>query len=154
VGAALTGGSEEHAVSQSTICRCCPPALLSCTRPSCRFEKLEITAVQVKRLLPPLQAWLAEARRRDLAGLPVLGPDPAEPVSLAGREGKRRKKRTVFPPDTVTRLATEFLADPSPTAGAMQEMADRWNRNQHGLWFKTKTLQAWPRPGDCPSVVL
>ena len=117
----------------------------------CRFEKLEITAQQVKKLLPQLQAWLAEARRRDRAGLPVLNcqvtstgllqwtsipccvheltsPSLQQGDSAAlleGRENKKREKRTVFNSDTVVELSTEFLANPSPTAGHVSDMADR-----------------------------
>ena len=106
----------------------------------------------MKKLLPQLQAWLAEARRRDRAGLPVLNSQVPEILAyytgaqffggvhkltspslqqgdsaavLEGRENKKRKKRTVFNSDTVAELSTEFLANPSPTAGHVSDMADR-----------------------------
>lgn len=129
VGLALTNTSEEQAVSQSTICR---------------FEKLEITAQQVKKLLPQLQAWLAEARRRDRAGLPVLNSQQGEsPAVLEGRENKKRKKRTVFNSDTVAELSTEFLANPSPTAGHVSDMADRLGLDKETVrvWFCNKRQQ-------------
>ena len=46
-----------------------------------RFEKLEITAQQVKKLLPQLQTWLAEARRRDSqVGSTSYFPAPTSPT--------------------------------------------------------------------------
>lgn len=129
VGLALTNTSEEQAVSQSTICR---------------FEKLEITAQQVKKLLPQLQAWLAEARRRDRAGLPVLNSQQGDSAAvLEGRENKKRKKRTVFNSDTVAELSTEFLANPSPTAGHVSDMADRLGLDKETVrvWFCNKRQQ-------------
>ena len=55
VGQALTNVNADDgvAVSQSTICR---------------FEKLEITALQVKKLLPALQSWLDEVKERQKQG--------------------------------------------------------------------------------------
>lgn len=130
VGLALTGTSEDQAVSQSTICR---------------FEKLEITAMQVKKLLPQLRAWLAEARRRDSAGLPVLSPAlEGSDVGTLQKEAKKRKKRTVFNPDTVNMLTEEFTANPSPSAGNISEIADRLGLDKETVrvWFCNKRQQS------------
>jgi len=124
VGQALTGAGEDAAVSQSTICR---------------FEKLEVTAVQVRRLVPVLRAWLAGARRRAALGLPAL-PAAAETVE----QGKKRKKRTVFSPDTVAELAVEFGREQSPSAARLAGIADRLGLDKETVrvWFCNKRQQS------------
>ena len=76
--------------------------------------------MQVRRLVPVLRAWLAGARRRAALGLPAL-PAAAETVE----QGKKRKKRTVFSPDTVAELAVEFGREQSPSAARLAGLADR-----------------------------
>lgn len=129
VGQALTGTSEDQAVSQSTICR---------------FEKLEITAMQVKKLLPQLRSWLAEARRRDSAGLPVLSPaSEVSDLSVQAKENKKRKKRTMFNPETVNMLTLEFNANPNPPAPDIEEIAERLDLDKETVkvWFCNKRSQ-------------
>jgi len=126
VGQALTGSSEEHPVSQSTICR---------------FEKLEITALQVKKLLPQLQRWLANAQDRHAAGLPVVNSEYLEgPFS---KESKKRKKRTVFNQETVEILNKSFGVCPAPSAQAITDLADKlgFDRETVRVWFCNKRQQ-------------
>jgi len=128
VGQALTQAGQQEpglAVSQSTICR---------------FEKLEITALQVKKLLPALQAWLVEAEQRQQRGLPVLPPDPLE----LGRDlAKRRKKRTVFNQEMTAALTAEFEMQPSPSSSSLAETADRLGLDKETVrvWFCNKRQQ-------------
>eukprot|EP00092_Neocalanus_flemingeri_P030392 GFUD01032990.1.p1 GENE.GFUD01032990.1~~GFUD01032990.1.p1 ORF type:complete len:782 (+),score=209.86 GFUD01032990.1:240-2585(+) len=122
VGQALTSSSSEEgvAVSQSTICR---------------FEKLEITALQVKKLLPALQTWLQEAKERHKQGLPIIVQD-----SMDGKDNKKRKKRTVFNQDTVNALCIEFERQPSPSSSNLAEIADRMGLDKETVrvWFCNK----------------
>ena len=121
VGQALTSSTSEEgvAVSQSTICR---------------FEKLEITALQVKKLLPALQSWLQEARERHKQGLPVIVQD------MDGKDNKKRKKRTVFNQDTVNALCVEFDRQPSPSSHHLSDIADRMGLDKETVrvWFCNK----------------
>ena len=132
VGQALnTAAVSGLTVSQSTICR---------------FEKLEITALQVKKLLPALQTWLEDAKRRHSEGLPVI---LEEGQSVA--EIKKRKRRTVFNQETVTELCREFEENSCPTSAQLTEIAERlgldkettrvWfcnKRQQHRQWIKSQ----------------
>lgn len=122
VGQALTNNTTEEgvAVSQSTICR---------------FEKLEITALQVKKLLPALQSWLLEAKERHKQGLPVIVQE-----NLDGKDNKKRKKRTVFNQDTVNALCIEFDLQPSPSSSHLSEIADRMGLDKETVrvWFCNK----------------
>ena len=117
--AAVTGMT----VSQSTICR---------------FEKLEITALQVKKLLPALKAWLEEAKRRHSEGLPVILED-----SQSASEIKKRKRRTVFNQETVTELCREFEKNTSPTGSQLSEIAERLGLDKETtrVWFCNKRQQ-------------
>lgn len=122
VGQALTNNTTDEgvAVSQSTICR---------------FEKLEITALQVKKLLPALQSWLLEAKERHKQGLPIIVQD-----NLDGKDNKKRKKRTVFNQDTVNALCIEFDLQPSPSSSHLAEIADRMGLDKETVrvWFCNK----------------
>jgi len=122
VGQALTNNTSDEgvAVSQSTICR---------------FEKLEITALQVKKLLPALQTWLQEAKERHKQGLPIIVQD-----SMDGKDNKKRKKRTVFNQDTVNALCVEFEQHPSPSSHQLTFIADRMGLDKETVrvWFCNK----------------
>merc|ERR550519_3204927 len=122
VGQALTNSATEEgiAVSQSTICR---------------FEKLEITALQVKKLLPALQTWLQEAKERHKQGLPIIVQDCTD-----GKDNKKRKKRTVFNQDTVNALCVEFERQPSPSSAYIADIADRMGLDKETVrvWFCNK----------------
>jgi len=119
VGQALTNVNADDgvAVSQSTICR---------------FEKLEITALQVKKLLPALQSWLNEVKERQKQGLPVLFHEAVE-----GKDAKKRKKRTVFNQDTVDSLCKEFEKQPSPSSQQLGDIADKMGLDKETVrvWF-------------------
>jgi len=127
VGQALTNNTSEEgvAVSQSTICR---------------FEKLEITALQVKKLLPALQSWLQEAKERHKQGLPVIVQEAAD-----GKDNKKRKKRTVFNQETVNALNVEFDVQPSPSSQQLGFIADKMGLDKETVrvWFcnKRQTLK-------------
>jgi len=122
VGQALTNSATEEgiAVSQSTICR---------------FEKLEITALQVKKLLPALQTWLQDAKERHKQGLPIIVQDCTD-----GKDNKKRKKRTVFNQDTVNALCVEFERQPSPSSAYIADIADRMGLDKETVrvWFCNK----------------
>jgi len=122
VGQALTSNSSEEgmAVSQSTICR---------------FEKLEITALQVKKLLPALQSWLQEAKERHKQGLPVIVQEAVD-----GRDNKKRKKRTVFNQETVNALNIEFDLQPSPSSQQLAFIAEKMGLDKETVrvWFCNK----------------
>lgn len=122
VGQALTNNTSEEgvAVSQSTICR---------------FEKLEITALQVKKLLPALQTWLQEAKERHKQGLPIIVQE-----SMDGKDNKKRKKRTVFNQDTVNALCVEFDLHPSPSSHQLAFIADKMGLDKETVrvWFCNK----------------
>ena len=123
VGEALNTCStaDQISVSQSTICR---------------FEKLEITALQVKKLLPALQSWLAWAQQRHAQGLPIMTTDDGAEV----RDIKRRKKRTVFIKETVLALNQEFETNSNPTSFKLSEIADRLGLDKETtrVWFCNK----------------
>ena len=125
VGQALNSsvveGEESISVSQSTICR---------------FEKLEITALQVKKLLPALRSWLDWAKQRQSQGLPVILSEGAD----QNRDVKKRKKRTVFNKDTQRVLSEEFEQNSSPSSSQLSEMADRLrlDRETVRVWFCNK----------------
>ena len=125
VGQALNSsvveGEESISVSQSTICR---------------FEKLEITALQVKKLLPALRSWLDWAKHRQSQGLPVIITDGSD----QNRDIKKRKKRTVFNKDTQRVLSEEFEQNSSPSSSQLSEMADRLrlDRETVRVWFCNK----------------
>jgi len=123
VGQALTNNTSEEgvAVSQSTICR---------------FEKLEITALQVKKLLPALQSWLKEAKERHKQGLPVI----VQESMMDGKDNKKRKKRTVFNQDTVNALNVEFELQPSPSSVQLSFIADKMGLDKETVrvWFCNK----------------
>ena len=124
VGQALnTAAVAGMTVSQSTICR---------------FEKLEITALQVKKLLPALKAWLEEAKRRHSEGLPVILED-----NQSASEIKKRKRRTVFNQETVTELCREFENNSSPTGTQLTEIAERLGLDKETarVWFCNKRQQ-------------
>jgi len=125
VGQALNKITQDDSlsVSQSTICR---------------FEKLEITALQVKKLLPALQSWLTWARQRQADGLPVILHDGEEV-----KEMKKRKRRTVFNHETVTALNTEFDQNNSPSSCQMADIADRLGLDKETtrVWFCNKRQQ-------------
>ena len=124
VGQALnTAAVAGMTVSQSTICR---------------FEKLEITALQVKKLLPALKAWLEEAKRRHSEGLPVILED-----NQSASEIKKRKRRTVFNQETVTELCREFENNSSPTGAQLTEIAERLGLDKETtrVWFCNKRQQ-------------
>lgn len=124
VGQALnTAAVAGMTVSQSTICR---------------FEKLEITALQVKKLLPALKAWLEDAKRRHSEGLPVILEDNHNAAEI-----KKRKRRTVFNQDTVTELCQEFENNPSPTGMQLTEIAERLGLDKETtrVWFCNKRQQ-------------
>jgi len=122
VGQALNSsvveGEENISVSQSTICR---------------FEKLEITALQVKKLLPALRAWLDWAQQRQSKGLPVLVTEGPE----ASKDIKKRKKRTVFNKESQKVLSEEFDQNNSPSSVQLSEIADRLglDRETVRVWF-------------------
>jgi len=122
VGQALTSNTSEEgmAVSQSTICR---------------FEKLEITALQVKKLLPALQSWLQEAKERHKQGLPVIVQEAVD-----GRDNKKRKKRTVFNQETVNALNIEFDLQPSPSSQQLAFIAEKMGLDKETVrvWFCNK----------------
>jgi len=119
VGQALNSsvarGEEGISVSQSTICR---------------FEKLEITALQVKKLLPALRAWLDWVKERQRQGLPVLVTEDTN------RDIKKRKKRTVFNKESQTVLSEEFDRNQSPSSTQLSEIADR-------LGMERETVRVW-----------
>jgi len=121
VGQALSSNTSEEgmAVSQSTICR---------------FEKLEITALQVKKLLPALQSWLQEAKERHKQGLPVIVQEAVD-----GRD-KKRKKRTVFNQETVNALNIEFELQPSPSSQQLAFIAEKMGLDKETVrvWFCNK----------------
>jgi len=125
VGQALNKITQDDSlsVSQSTICR---------------FEKLEITALQVKKLLPALQSWLTWARQRQAEGLPVILHDGEET-----KEMKKRKRRTVFNQETVTALNTEFDQNNSPSSCQLADIADRLGLDKETtrVWFCNKRQQ-------------
>lgn len=127
VGQSLSRQSGDQTVSQSTICR---------------FEKLEITANQVKKLLPLLQRWLADVQARHNAGLPLIGDDITD-VTTAARDIKKRKKRTVFNQETVAILTEEFNACPSPSSESVRELSDRLDLDKETVrvWFCNKRQQ-------------
>ena len=114
-------GEENISVSQSTICR---------------FEKLEITALQVKKLLPALRSWLDWAKHRQSQGLPIILTEGSD----QSRDIKKRKKRTVFNKDTQRVLSEEFEQNNSPTSAQLSEMADRLrlDRETVRVWFCNK----------------
>ena len=114
-------GEENISVSQSTICR---------------FEKLEITALQVKKLLPALRSWLDWAQTRQSQGLPVILTEGSDQT----RDLKKRKKRTVFNKDTQRVLSEEFEQNNSPSSTQLSEMADRLrlDRETVRVWFCNK----------------
>lgn len=122
VGQALSSNTSEEgmAVSQSTICR---------------FEKLEITALQVKKLLPALQSWLQEAKERHKQGLPVIVQEAVD-----GRDNKKRKKRTVFNLETVNALNIEFELQPSPSSQQLAFIAEKMGLDKETVrvWFCNK----------------
>jgi len=122
VGQALSSNTSEEgmAVSQSTICR---------------FEKLEITALQVKKLLPALQSWLQEAKERHKQGLPVIVQEAVD-----GRDNKKRKKRTVFNQETVNALNIEFELQPSPSSQQLAFIAEKMGLDKETVrvWFCNK----------------
>jgi len=122
VGQALSSNTSEEgmAVSQSTICR---------------FEKLEITALQVKKLLPALQSWLQEAKERHKQGLPVIVQETVD-----GRDNKKRKKRTVFNQETVNALNIEFELQPSPSSQQLAFIAEKMGLDKETVrvWFCNK----------------
>jgi len=122
VGQALTNNTSDEgmAVSQSTICR---------------FEKLEITALQVKKLLPALQSWLQEAKERHKQGLPVIVQEAVD-----GRDNKKRKKRTVFNQETVNALNIEFELQPSPSSQQLAFIAEKMGLDKETVrvWFCNK----------------
>jgi len=122
VGQALSSNTSEEgmAVSQSTICR---------------FEKLEITALQVKKLLPALQSWLQEAKERHKQGLPVIVQEAVD-----GRDNKKRKKRTVFNQETVNALNIEFDLQPSPSSQQLAFIAEKMGLDKETVrvWFCNK----------------
>ena len=117
VGEALNTCStaDQISVSQSTICR---------------FEKLEITALQVKKLLPALRAWLDWVKERQRQGLPVLVTEDTN------RDIKKRKKRTVFNKESQTVLSEEFDRNQSPSSTQLSEIADR-------LGMERETVRVW-----------
>ena len=119
----VEGETENISVSQSTICR---------------FEKLEITALQVKKLLPSLRSWLDWAKQRQVQGLPVLVGDGQE----ASKDTKKRKKRTVFNKETQKILSEEFDQSNSPSSTQLSEIADRLglDRETVRVWFCNKRL--------------
>ena len=111
----MARGEEGISVSQSTICR---------------FEKLEITALQVKKLLPALRAWLDWVKERQRQGLPVLVTEDTN------RDIKKRKKRTVFNKESQTVLSEEFDRNQSPSSTQLSEIADR-------LGMERETVRVW-----------
>ena len=117
LNSSLVEGEESVSVSQSTICR---------------FEKLEITAVQVKKLLPALRAWLDWANQRHSQGLPVL---VTEEPNI-----KKRKKRTVFNKEAQKVLSEEFDQNNSPSSSQLSEIGDRlgMDRETVRVWFCNK----------------
>lgn len=115
-------------ISQSTICR---------------FERLEITAGQVKRLLPALQQWLTTAQERQatslappVADLAPVNPPPATPSTAPGDIIKKRKKRTVFSPSAVLVLCAEYAINSSPSSADMARIAE-------GLGHHKETVRVW-----------
>jgi len=122
VGQALSSNTNEEGVtvSQSTICR---------------FEKLEITALQVKKLLPALQSWLQEAKERHRQGLPVIVQEAVD-----GRDNKKRKKRTVFNQGTVNALNVEFDRQPCPSSQQLAFIAEKMGLDKETVrvWFCNK----------------
>lgn len=124
VGLALqTVVGEGTIVSQSTICR---------------FEKLEITALQVKRLLPVLQSWLSRAKEQQRLGIPI-DLDGLLP-SQDGQEVKRRKRRTVFSEETVSALNQEFAMDQNPDMNRLHSIANLvgLERETVRVWFSNR----------------
>ena len=119
VGQALTNNNYDDgvAVSQSTICR---------------FEKLEITALQVKKLLPALKNWIQDVKEREKQGLPVFVQDSGD-----GKDNKKRKKRTVFNQDTVKELCFEFELQPSPSSQQLSQIAEKMGLDKETVrvWF-------------------
>ena len=104
----------------------------------CRFEKLEITALQVKKLLPALQTWLAWAKQRQSEGLPVLVHE-----ELDFKEIKKRKRRTVFNQDTVAALVEEFDQNNTPNSLQLSVIAERLGLDKETtrVWFCNKRQQ-------------
>ena len=125
VGQALNKVStdDQISVSQSSICR---------------FEKLEITALQVKKLLPALQTWLAWAKQRQSEGLPVLVHE-----DLDFKEMKKRKRRTVFNQRTVSALIEEFDQNQTPNSLQLYAIAERLGLDKETtrVWFCNKRQQ-------------
>jgi len=125
VGLALqTVVGEGTIVSQSTICR---------------FEKLEITALQVKRLLPILQTWLNKAKEQQRLGIPI-NMEGIIPSQDGGPEVKRRKRRTVFAEETVAALNAEFATDQTPDINKVQLIANKvgLERETVRVWFSNR----------------
>jgi len=104
----------------------------------CRFEKLEITALQVKKLLPALQTWLAWAKQRQSEGLPVLVHE-----ELDFKEIKKRKRRTVFNQETVAALVEEFDQNNTPNSLQLSVIAERLGLDKETtrVWFCNKRQQ-------------
>jgi len=121
-------------ISQSTICR---------------FERLEITAGQVKRLLPALQQWLSSAQERhvaslaSVAGVVPVNPPPATPIVAPSPVGdiiKKRKKRTVFSGSAVLILCAEYAVNSSPSSADMARLAEALGHHKETVrvWFCNK----------------
>ena len=91
---------------------------------------VKITALQVKKLLPALRAWLDWVKERQRQGLPVLVTEDAN------RDIKKRKKRTVFNKESQTVLSEEFDRNQSPSSTQLSEIADR-------LGMERETVRVW-----------